>query len=97
MKILINTPDLSGPGGVINHYNGLSKYWTKKIIYNEVGKRKGLPAPMVLIYDYIKFFFLCLFGNYDIVLLNPSLGKTALKRDALFLKIAKRPRGVSST
>lgn len=88
MKILINTPDLSCPGGVINHYNGLSKYWTKKVVYNEVGKRKGIPAPMVLIYDYIKFFFRCLFGNYDVVLLNPSLGKTAIKRDALFLKIS---------
>ena len=89
MKILINTPDLSGPGGVINHYKGLKSYWPSDVTYNEVGKRKGIPTAVIFIYDYLKFTFLCLFGKYSIILLNPSLGKTAIKRDALFLKIAK--------
>nr|WP_299201335.1 glycosyltransferase family 4 protein [uncultured Brumimicrobium sp.] len=90
MKILINTPDLSKHnGGVANHYIGLQPYWTQKVKYNFVGGRNGVPGPIILVFDYIKFFFLCLFGNYDVVLLNPSLGKTALKRDALFLKISK--------
>lgn len=89
MKILINTPDTSLLGGVANHYKGLQSHWTQDVKYNFVGGRKGIPGPIILVFDYIKFFFRCLFGNYDVVLLNPSLGKTAIKRDALFLKIAK--------
>ncbi|MBL87345.1 MAG: glycosyl transferase family 1 [Winogradskyella sp.] len=90
MKILINTPDLSLPGGVANHYKGLLPYWSEEVKYNFVGGRKGIPGFLMLPYDYIKFTLLCLFNKVDVVLLNPSLGKTALKRDALFLRIAKR-------
>jgi len=89
MKILINTPDTSILGGVANHFKGLKSFWTQDVHYNFVGGRKGIPGPIFLIYDYLKFFFLCAFGRYDVILLNPSLGVTALKRDALFLKIAK--------
>jgi hypothetical protein len=89
IKILINTPDISILGGVANHYKGLQPFWTQKIKYNFVGGRKNIPGPLILIYDYIKFTFLCAFGSYDVILLNPSLGKTALKRDSLFLKISK--------
>jgi len=89
MKVLINTPDLAFHGGVSNHFKGLRPYWSQNVKYNFIGGRKGVPGPLLLIYDYIKFFFLCVFGKYDIIILNPSLGKTALKRDALFLKISK--------
>src|SRR5690606_18530459 len=89
MKILINTPDTSLLGGVANHYKGLQPYWSKNVKYNFTGGRKGIPGPLVLIYDYIKFISLCAFGKFDVILLNPSLGKTAIKRDALFLKISK--------
>lgn len=88
MKILINTPDISLLGGVANHYKGLKNFWKLKVHYNYVGGRKKIPGPLILPFDLIKFFFLCLFGNYDLVVLNPSLGSTAIKRDALFLKIA---------
>ncbi|REG89970.1 glycosyltransferase family 4 protein [Winogradskyella sediminis] len=88
MKILINTPDTSILGGVANHYKGLKPYWSHHVRYNFIGGRKGLPGPIWLIFDYVKFIFLCAFGKYDVILLNPSLGKTAIKRDALFLKIA---------
>ena len=89
MRILINTPHLSGDGGVINHYNGLKSFWSLDILYNEVGKRYNIPGSFFLLYDYIKFINLCAFGKYDVILLNPSLGKTAIKRDALFLRISK--------
>ena len=89
MKILINTPDISKLGGVANHYKGLKPYWSQNVSYNFIGSRKGIPGPIILVFDYIKFFFLCIFCNYDVILLNPSLGKTAIKRDALFLRIAK--------
>jgi hypothetical protein len=75
MKILINTPDTSILGGVANHYKGLKSYWTEDVRYNFIGGRKGIPGSLVLIYDYLKFFFICLFVNYDVVVLNPSLGK----------------------
>lgn len=90
MKVLINTPDISIPGGVANHYKGLHSFWSQKVSYNYIGGRKGIPGPLFLIYDYFKFFFLCAFGKYDAILLNPSLGKTAIKRDSLFLRISKR-------
>lgn len=89
MKILVNTPDLSLRGGVSNHYSGLKPYWKMRVKYNTVGKRYGLPSILILGFDYVKFPLLCLFGGFDVVLLNPSLGKTALLRDAWFLRIAK--------
>lgn len=89
MKILINTPDTSILGGVANHYKGLKPFWSQNVKYNFIGGRKGIPGLLFLIYDYVRFLFLCAFGKYDIILLNPSLGKTAIKRDALFLRISK--------
>lgn len=88
MKILINTPDTNILGGVANHYKGLKPYWSEHVHYNYIAGRKGIPGPFLLPFDLIVFFFKLFFGNYDVVLLNPSLGKTALKRDALFLKVA---------
>lgn len=90
MKILINTPDISIFGGVANHYKGLKPFWSQNVKYNFIGGRKGIPNPVLLIYGYINFIFLCAFGKYDVILLNPSLGKTAIKRDTIFLKIAKK-------
>lgn len=88
MKILINTPDINILGGVANHYKGLKPYWSEHVNYNFIGGRRGLPGYIVLPFDLFVFFFKLLFGSYDVVLLNPSLGNTALKRDALFLKVA---------
>lgn len=89
MKILINTPDIHKLGGVANHYKGLKNYWSEDVQYNYVGGRKGIPGPICLVYDYLKFVFYCAFRNYDVILLNPSLGKTAIIRDKVFLRIAK--------
>lgn len=89
MQILINTPSLSLPGGVANHYKGLQPFFNKKIKYNIVGRRHGIPGPICLIYDYIKFITLITLGNYKVILLNPSLSRTALLRDYVFLRLAK--------
>ncbi|GAB5565791.1 MAG: hypothetical protein Wins2KO_28540 [Winogradskyella sp.] len=89
MRLLINTPFLKLPGGVSNHFKGLLKFWNIPVRYNCIGGRFGLPGVLVLPLDYTVFYLRCLFGGYTHVLLNPSLGKTALVRDALFLKIAK--------
>ncbi len=89
MRLLINTPYLKLAGGVSNHFKGLLKFWNVPVKYNYIGGRFGLPGVLVLPLDYTVFFLRCLFGGYTHVLLNPSLGRTALVRDALFLKIAK--------
>lgn len=87
MKILINTPNLNELGGVANHYKGLKGFWNENIKYNTVGSRKKIPGIFFLLFDLITFFIKCLVFHPDIVLLNPSLGKRAFYRDALFLKI----------
>ena len=90
MRVLINTPNLSiHSGGVSNHYIGLKPFWNYEIDYNVVGKRKGYPRLFALLYDYIRFIIICAIRKYDLIVLNPSLGRTAIKRDSLFLKIAK--------
>lgn len=92
MKLLINTPDLNFLGGVANHYSGLRQYWTEDVVYNVVGRRsccKIISGALLLPYDIIKFIVKLIFTRPDVVLLNPSLGDTALKRDFIFLKLAK--------
>lgn len=91
MKILINTPSLYLLGGVANHYLGLKDYWTEKVKYNTVGKRSNKSGGGILWlpYDILKFIFRLLIFRPDVVLLNPSLGSSALKRDFIFLNIAK--------
>jgi len=44
---------------------------------------------MAFIFNYIKFIFLIFHLKRPTILLNPSFGDAALKRDALYLKIAK--------
>lgn len=89
MKVIVNIPHLKLQGGVSSHYKGLKPFWSIPKDYNVIGKRYGLPGIVFLPYDYVKFVLLCLFRGYTHVLLNPSLGKNAIKRDAIFLKIAK--------
>lgn len=91
MKILINTPYLALSGGVANHYKGLKPFWTQKVYYNQIGKRSEKSGKGIywLPFDIIKFVLKVVFLRPDIILLNPSLGKSAIKRDFIFLKIAK--------
>ncbi|WP_318461170.1 glycosyltransferase family 4 protein [Photobacterium leiognathi] len=88
MKILINTPDTSLLGGVANHYKGLQPHWHEDVTYNFIAGRKKIPGIVLLPFDLLVFFCKLMFGSYDAVVLNPSLGRTALKRDSLFLLIA---------
>ena len=91
MKILINTPYLHLLGGVANHYLGLRDYWHEDVKYNTIGKRNSKQGfgKLWIIYDIIKFIFQILAFKPNVILLNPSLGKSAVYRDFLFLKIAK--------
>ncbi len=91
MKILINHPDFALLGGVSNHYEGLREHWTQNVIYNTIGGRKKFNCLkfLWLFWDVIKFVFKMMVYRPDVVLLNPSLGATALRRDFLFLTIAR--------
>lgn len=90
MKIIINTPHLNILGGVANHYSGLYNYWTECVLYNQIGKKKANGTGIYnLPFDILRFIKRIFFFKPDIILLNPSLGKTAIARDLIFLRIAK--------
>lgn len=88
MKVLINTPDISILGGVANHYKGLKNYWSENVFYNFIAGRKKLPGEIFFIFDLIKFIIKCLIIRPDLIVLNPSLGKTAIWRDSWYLRIS---------
>lgn len=88
-NILINTPCLKSLGGVSNHYIGLKNKWTLNVIYNTIGSRKKIPFFILLPFDLVNFFLRCLLYRPYLIVLNPSLGINALRRDALFLFVAK--------
>lgn len=91
MKILINTPNWKRPtlGGVANHYYGLKPYWTEDVRYNIVGSRNRPGRGIYwLPWDLMKTTAKLLVFNPDVLLLNTSLGNNALRRDAIFLRLA---------
>lgn len=90
MKILINTPRLIPHGGVANHYLGLKEYWSEDVLYNPIGKRNSKSGSGVfrLPINIIKFIYLLFTFKPDVVLLNPSLSRSAVVRDVIFLRIA---------
>ena len=101
MKIIVNTPLITLPAGVANHYLGLRPFFSHSVVYNQFrstnyikSRLKGVILCMVLrtclfCYDFIKFVLLIFMHGRPVVLLNPSFGRTALQRDVLFLNIAK--------
>lgn len=91
MRILINTPRLIPQGGVANHYLGLWNYWTEHVIYNPIGKKGNKTGSGIyrLPVNILTFIRKILFFHPDVVLLNPSLSRSAVVRDMIFLRIAK--------
>lgn len=87
MKILVNTPDINSLGGVANHYLGLKSYWSENVRYHSLGSPKW--RKILLPITILKFIFKIIFFNPDIVILNPSLGDGALKRDFFYQNLAK--------
>lgn len=87
MKLLVNTPDINALGGVANHYLGLRYYWTQDVKYHTIWVKEWskLKSPCFV----ISFIWKLLTFRPDMVLVNPSMGKAALTRDFLYLKIAR--------
>lgn len=91
IKILINTPNLNLLGGVANHYLGLKPFWNEKVLYNPIGKTSNKQGSGIyrLPLNIIVFIWRIISFQPDIILLNPSLSRSALIRDMIFLRIAK--------
>ena len=91
MKILINTPRLIPHGGVANHYIGLRRYWNENVLYNPIGKKGGKSGSGIfrLPQNVVTFITKIITFKPDIILLNPSLSRSAVLRDMVFLRIAK--------
>ncbi|MBD3589179.1 glycosyltransferase family 4 protein [Bacteroides sp. GM023] len=91
MRILVNTPRLIPQGGVANHYLGLQDYWTEQVCYNPIGKKGSKSGTGIyrLPLNILVFIFKIFKYRPDVVLLNPSLSKSAVIRDMIFLSITK--------
>lgn len=87
MKVLVNTPNVNALGGVANHYLGLKTYWSENVKYNSLGSKRW--RKILLPVTILKFIFKLIFFNPDVVILNPSLGYGALKRDFFYQNLAK--------
>lgn len=90
MKILVTCPCLNLLGGVANHYIGLKSYWRENVRYQEIGRRNGKKnsGKYWLPWDVAKFIKNILIFRPDCILLNHSIGISALKRDFILQKIA---------
>ena len=93
MKVLVITPDIHRLGGVANHYLGLQSQWTLDVDYMYIGKRKDKEWKLETALHYISSFFCFAIAlkkkKYDVVILNPSLRRFQIKRDSLYIRIAK--------
>ena len=78
-------------GGVANHYFGLARYWSQDVKYLQVGRRGKVSRRGLywLPWDIVRFIIKILFFNPDVVVLNPSLGGSAIRRDFIFHRIAR--------
>lgn len=89
MNLLIVVPSFKILGGVANHYIGLHPHWRFNVNYCFQGKREKLPAVVTLVPDFLMYIFNLIFRKIDVVIINPSLRSYQLKRDSIYLKIAR--------
>jgi glycosyltransferase involved in cell wall biosynthesis len=58
------------------------------VLYNYVGSRRYIPGFLIFPLDLVKFIFKCLFKKIDLVVINPSLNRNAIIREAIYLRTA---------
>lgn len=88
MKILITTPKLNKLAGVSSHFKGLKPFFSKDVFYFCIGAPKW--RTIFAIYYVARFVITILFKRPEIIMVNPSMAKTAIRRDLRYLKIARR-------
>jgi glycosyltransferase involved in cell wall biosynthesis len=81
MRVLINVPDLSRPGGVSSLFNALKieQQYSGISLFTIHSK---LPSIIGLLLKYIEFIWAI--RDFDVVHINPSLNKKSFLRDAIF-------------
>lgn len=86
-KIIVLVPNPNLPGGVSHYYKTAKPYFSKNIRYVYFNSRysKGFLKIIGNLLVIIKVLFLIIFYLPKRVVVNPSLGRTALLRDGLFL------------
>lgn len=89
MKVLFIVPSFKLPGGVANHYMGLTPFWTNEYRYITCGRRRHWPAFLTLIPDWINLFFRILLFRPQVVVVNTSFKYQPVFRDAINILIAK--------
>jgi glycosyltransferase involved in cell wall biosynthesis len=91
MKILLNAPELSLPGGVAKYCSTIRAHFKNEVTYFTVGRRGSadrLFAQLATaLHDYRSFW--SALPAVELVHLNPSLQWRSLTRDGLFLLLAK--------
>lgn len=93
-KVLLITPDFQIPGGVSEFNKMLVQYSHQKItpfVVSSAGKNVSFIWSFVLLLgDLIRFTVQTSSSKHNIVHINPSLGKTSILRDSIFVWIAKK-------
>ncbi|HBN47355.1 MAG TPA: glycosyl transferase family 1 [Prevotella sp.] len=89
MKVLIVTPSPKLTGGVTFYYKGLDAYWSNDVTYVTYGRRPNMPALICVVPDLMVYICKLLFGRPDVVIVNPSFRPYQLKRDGLYLLLAR--------
>src|SRR5699024_7073426 len=83
-----------GRGGIAHYYQSLRSHLDPDVLYFTIGKRKNRRGPVDdfirLLKDYWKFWREI--PNFDLINLNPSLGRAGLLRDGVHLLLAKLRR-----
>ena len=91
MKILVLCGDLKQLGGVTNFYLMLMPYLGKNYTFlPRVLVKNVIVKIFIFLYTLFRFIYYMMFGRYDLVLLNPSLGKTAVQRDMVYAFLTKK-------
>ena len=95
-RVLITVPCLALPGGVANYYRTLRPHLDAAKVYFEIGARPGETGTLAglrrLLADSWRFHRELRGGGFDLVHLNPSLGRRSVVRDGLLLLIARLHR-----
>jgi glycosyltransferase involved in cell wall biosynthesis len=94
-KVLVLIPSKNAKGGISNYYLVLKEYLSSNYTYFVRGARKQpfrgpkLFLLLLYIFDIIRFIIKLSMSKIDVILLNTSLGKAGMYRDAVFILIAK--------
>ena len=90
-KVLIHAPNLSTPGGKQTYYAAVKDYFRDEVsffFYGAQGKKESkLTTLLRMINNYRQFYRQLKKGQFDVVLLNPSLNPKSFFRDSLFALI----------